>query len=102
MNARVSGNNWLGLVLRSKTTNPESIGALIRWSLGGKIFSKLKTSGGSYLSSHDPREILGAGKSSIDWVEIKWPAPSHQVDRISKPEMNRYITVTEGQSAPLK
>jgi hypothetical protein len=70
---------------------------MIRWSARGKIFSRLKTAGGSYLSSHDPREVLGAAKSQIDWVEIKWPAPSHQIDRIVKPSMNRYMVVTEGQ-----
>lgn len=99
MNTAASGNNWLGLVLRPKTTNPEATGAVLRWSAGGKIFSRLKTAGGSYLSSHDPREILGAGKNQIDWVEIRWPHPSQKVDRINKPKMNRYLTITEGQSA---
>src|SRR5579871_3792366 len=99
MNTAASGNNWLGLVLLPKTTNPEASGSVIRWSVGGKIFSRLKTAGGSFLSSHDPREILGAGKGNIDWVEIKWPRPSQHVDRISKPQMNRYLTVTEGQAS---
>jgi hypothetical protein len=98
MNTAASGNNWLGLSLRAKTTNPEATGAIIRWSVGGRVFSRLKTAGGSYLSSQDPREILGAGKGQIDWVEIKWPHPSHAVDRISKPGMNRYMVVTEGQN----
>jgi hypothetical protein len=102
MNTAASGNNWLGLFLRAKTTNPEATGSLIRWSVGGRVFSHLKTAGGSFLSSHDPREILGAGKSDIDWVEIKWPRPSQQVDRITKPQMNRYLTVSEGQTKPAK
>jgi enediyne biosynthesis protein E4 len=97
MNTATSGNNWVGLVLRAKTANPESTGALIRWSVGGKIFSKLKTAGGSFLSSQDPRMILGAGKGEIDWIEIRWPHPSQRTDRINKPRMNRYITVTEAQ-----
>jgi enediyne biosynthesis protein E4 len=99
MNTASSGNNWLGLTLRPKTTNPDSIGTVIRWSVAGRVFSTLKTAGGSFLSSHDPREILGAGKNQIDWVEVAWPRPSRQVDRISKPKMNRYMTVVEGQSA---
>ena len=102
MNAATSGNNWVGLILRAKTANPESTGALIRWSVGGKIFSKLKTAGGSFLSSQDPRLILGAGKGQIDWIEIKWPRPSQRVDRIVKPQMNRYITFAEGQSSASK
>ena len=102
MNTAASGNNWLALILRAKTTNPEATGAIIRWSVGGRIFSRLKTAGGSFLSSHDPRLILGAGKNQIDWIEIKWPRPSQQVDRINKPEMNRYMTVTEGPSTVSK
>lgn len=98
MNTARDENHWLGIVLRARNTNPEATGAFIRWSVGGKIFSRLKTAGGSYLSSHDPREILGAGKGQIDWVEIKWPPPSRQVDRILKPTMNQYRLVTEGES----
>jgi hypothetical protein len=98
MNAAQSRNHWLGLSLRAKTTNPEATGAMIRWSVGGKVFSRLKTAGGSYLSSHDPREILGAGKGPIEWVEVHWPKPSQQVDRIVKPPMDRYMVITEGQS----
>jgi enediyne biosynthesis protein E4 len=98
MNTGQSGNHWLGVTLRAKTTNPAATGAMIRWSVAGKVFSRLKSAGGSYLSSHDPREILGAGKNQIDWVEVKWPKPSQQVDRITKPLMNRYMVITEGQS----
>ena len=76
-----SGNNWLGLSLRAKTTNPEATGAIIRWSVGGKVFSRLKkrpAGGRSTLSSQDPlREILGMPeRSRSDWVEMKWPRPS--------------------------
>lgn len=97
MNTASSGNNWLGLILRAKTANPEAVGAIIRWSLAGRVFSMLKTAGGSFLSSQDPREILGAGKHPIDWVEVTWPRPSRRVDRINKPKMNRYVTVVEGE-----
>jgi hypothetical protein len=98
MNTAASGNNWLGLTLRPKTTNPEATGAMVRWSVGGRVFSHFKTAGGSYLSSSDPRLILGAGKNQIDWVEIKWPRPSQRIDRLIKPAMNRYTVVTEGET----
>ncbi len=101
MNTAQSGNNWLGVTLHAKTANPAATGAMIRWSVGGKIFSRQKIAGGSYLSSQDPREILGAGKNQIDWVEVQWPRPSQQVDRIIKPAMNRYMAISEGES-PLK
>lgn len=90
------GNHWLGLKLEGVTCNRDAIGARIRWSAGGAIRSRLKNSGGSYLSSHDPREILGIGKADkIDWIEIAWPKPSTKVQRLNNPPVDRYITVRE-------
>ena len=61
------------------------------------IRSRLKNNGGSYLSSSDPWEVLGAGKAEkIEWVEITWPKPSGKVQKIENPAMDRYMTVTEG------
>jgi enediyne biosynthesis protein E4 len=91
------GNHWLGLKLEGVKCNRDAIGAKIRWSAGGLVRSRLKNNGGSYLSSHDPREVLGAGKSAkIDWVEITWPKPSGKMQKIENPAMDRYITVKEG------
>ena len=97
INNTVARNHWLGLRLLPRTANPAGAGAIIRWSIGGKVFSRLKNAGGSFLSSNDPREIIGAGKAQIEWVEVKWPAPSHRVDRITAPQMDRYLTITEGE-----
>ncbi len=88
-------NNWLGLQLVSTRSNPGAVGAIITWEAGGVKRSRLKTSGGSFLSSHDPREILGIGKASkIDGVEIKWP--SGRVDKLTSLPLNKYIKVVEG------
>jgi len=88
-------NNWLGLQLAATRSNSASVGAIITWEAGGVKRSRLKTGGGGYLSSHDPREILGIGKATkIDSVEIKWP--SGQVDRLSNLPINKYIKVVEG------
>ena len=102
MNTAQSANNWLGIVLLAKTANPAAAGSIVRWSTGGKVFSQQKVMGGSFLSSHDPREIIGVGKQRIEWVEVQWPLPSHRIDRIPRPEMNRYLTITEGQTGPAK
>jgi hypothetical protein len=91
------GNHWLGIRLVGKTANRDAIGARITWSVGGVKRSRLKNNGGSYLSSHDPREVIGLGKADkADWLEIKWPAPSKQVDRFTDVPAGRYITITEG------
>jgi enediyne biosynthesis protein E4 len=89
-------NNWLGLQLVSTKSNPAAVGAMITWEAGGVKRSRLKTTGGSYLSSHDPREILGIGQAAkIDSVQIKWP--SGQVDKLTELPINKYVRVTEGK-----
>ncbi len=91
-------NNWLGLQLVATKSNPEAVGAIITWEAGGMKRSRLKTAGGSYLSSHDPREVLGLGQATkIDSVQIKWP--SGQVEKLTDLPINKYIKVVEGQSA---
>lgn len=88
-------NNWLGLHLVATASNPEAVGAIITWEAGGVKRSRLKIGGGSYLASHDPREILGIGKATkIDAVEIKWP--SGKVDKFTNLPVNKYIRVVEG------
>jgi len=61
--------------------------------------TRFKVGGGSYLSSHDPRIVLGLAKhEKIDSLEIKWPQPSGQVQRFTDLPINRYITIIEGES----
>ena len=88
-------NNWLGLSLVGTKSGPEAVGAVITWQVGNIKHTRLKTAGGSYLASHDPREILGAGSGKIDAVEIRWP--SSKVDKLANPPMNTYIKVVEGE-----
>jgi enediyne biosynthesis protein E4 len=88
-------NNWVGLHLVSTKSNPGAVGAMITWVAGGVKHSRLKISGGSFLSSHDPREVLGVGKATkIDSVEVKWP--SGRVDKLNSLPLNKYTKVVEG------
>jgi len=89
-------NNWVGLQLVATKSNPGAVGAIITWEAGGVKRSRFKTAGGSYLSSHDPREILGIAKATkIDSIQIKWP--SGQIDKLTDVPINKYVKVTEGQ-----
>jgi len=63
-------NNWLGLQLVATKSNPAAAGAVITWQAGGLKRSRLKTAGGSYLSSHDPREVLGLGSAKLTGSRI--------------------------------
>ena len=89
-------NNWVGLQLVATKSNPGAVGAMITWEAGTLKKSRLKTAGGSYLSSHDPREILGLGQATkVTSIQIKWP--SGQVDKLTDLPVNKYIKVVEGQ-----
>lgn len=88
-----------GWVLRliGKKANPDGVGARITWQAGDLKRSRLKVGGGSYLSSHDPREVLGIGKrTKIEKVEIQWPQPSGRVETFTELPVDRYIAVVEG------
>ncbi|MGH9661061.1 MAG: CRTAC1 family protein, partial [Bryobacteraceae bacterium] len=89
---RGTRNHWLGLELKGPAT-----GARITWSAGGVRRSRLKTSGGSYLSAHDPRELLGLGESArADWLEVRWPAPVPRTDRFENVAGRRYYSLRPG------
>ena len=88
-------NNWVGLELVAKKSNSAAVGAVITWQAGTMRRTRLRTGGGSYLSSHDPREILGVGTATkIDSVQIRWP--SGTTDRLTNVPLNKYIKVVEG------
>ena len=94
-------NNWIGLQLVATKSNPAAVGAVITWQAGTLKRSRLKIGGGSYLSSHDPREILGVGSATkIDLVEIRWP--SGKIDKLTNLSLNSYIKVVEGSGVVRK
>jgi enediyne biosynthesis protein E4 len=100
-NNAAKGNNWLGLKLEGVTCNRDAIGARLVWKAGGKTRQRLKNNGGSYLSSHEPREVLGIGAATqIDELEIHWPLPSKRIDKLTNLAPNHYLHVVEGRGAP--
>jgi hypothetical protein len=94
-------NNWLGLDLVATKSNSAASGAIVSWTAGGARFSRQKTTGGSYLASHDPREVLGLGAATkADTVEIRWP--SGVVDTLTSVPANGYVRVVEGKGLDAK
>ena len=91
-------NHWLGIRLVGKKCNPDAVGARVSYQAGDLKRSRMKVGGGSYLSSHDPRMVLGLGnREKMDWLEVKWPQPSGAIQRFLNPPVDRYITIIEGQ-----
>jgi hypothetical protein len=90
-------NNWLGVKLVGRKANRDAIGARINYRAGDLKRTRTKVGGGSFLSSHDPRVVLGIGRrTKIDSLEVTWPQPSGKVERFSDLPLNRYITIVEG------
>jgi len=91
-------NHWLGVRLIGRKANIDAIGAKLTWRSGDLERHGYKVGGGSYLSSHDPRMVLGLGRrTKIDWLEVKWPEPSGKIERFTDLPMDRYITLMEGE-----
>ena len=94
-------NHWLGVRLVGKKANRDAVGARVTYQAGDLTRHRMKVGGGSFLSSHDPRLVLGIGsRPKLDWVEVKWPGPSTVAERFTDLPINQYVTLTEGTGKP--
>lgn len=90
-------NHWLGIRLIGRKCNPDAVGARVTYQAGDLKRTRMKVGGGSFLSAHDPRLVLGIGRRpKLDWLELKWPKPSSAVERFTDLPIDRYITIVEG------
>jgi hypothetical protein len=90
-------NHWLGVTLIGTKANRDAIGTRVTYQAGDLKRSRMKTGGGSFLSSHDPRLVLGVGqKTKVDFLDVKWT--SKAVQRFTDLPIDRYITIVEGQN----
>jgi enediyne biosynthesis protein E4 len=93
-------NHWLGVRLVGRKCNRDAVGARVTYQSGDLKRSRMKVGGGSFLSAHDPRMVLGMGKrKQMDWVEVRWPEPSGAVERFRDLPSDRYVTLVEGAGA---
>ncbi len=91
-------NHWLGVKLVGTVSNIDAIGAQITYQSGELKRTRTKVGGGSYLSSHDPRMVLGIGsRTKIDSLEVRWPKPGGTTQRFTGLPIDRYITIVEGK-----
>jgi enediyne biosynthesis protein E4 len=98
-----AGCHWVGLHLAGKQANRDAIGAVVTWSVAGKRRSRQLVSGGSYLSSHDPRIVLGLGTAKQpDWVEVRWPRPSTRTERFTNLKVDAYTRIEEGSGKEVR
>ena len=90
-------NHWLGITLEGRRGNRDAVGARITYQAGDLRRHRMKVGGGSFLSSHDPRVVLGIGnRPKLDWVEVKWPGPSGLLERFTDLPTDKYVRLVEG------
>jgi len=91
-------NHWLGVRLVGRKANIDAVGAKITYAAGDLRRHRSKVGGGSYLSAHDPRVVLGLGtQPKVDWLEVQWPQPGGQTERFTNLPIDRYVTIVEGE-----
>jgi enediyne biosynthesis protein E4 len=87
-------NHWLGLSLAGARGNRQGLGArvVVTDSAGGRQVFDV-TAAGSYLSSNDPRLLVGLGAKTVRAVEVRWPGG--KVQTLNTPAVDAYLTVRE-------
>ena len=95
-NNKGNQNNWISLNLIGTSSNRDGIGARIKLTAGGKVYSAQKKSTTGYLSQNDPRIHFGLAKNEmVDKIEIKWPSGIIQV--LENIKVNQILPVKEPQ-----
>jgi hypothetical protein len=89
-------NHWLELKLVGGPKSPrDAVGATLYVTANGMKQRGDVISGGSYLSTNDPRPHFGLGQATkVDDIEIHWP--SGKVEHFTVPGADRIVTITEG------
>jgi hypothetical protein len=87
---------WLELKLIGGAKSPrDAVGSTVLLTAGGMTRRQDVLSGGSFMSSNDPRVHFGLGDvRTIDGLEIRWP--SGEVEQIKIARLNAIYTIQEG------
>ena len=96
-NVNPDKHHWVELSLVGGPKSPrDAVGATVYLTAGGMRQRGDVLSGGSYISSNDPRVHFGLGDSDkVDAVEIHWP--SGLKEKVNLPGVDRIFTVEEGK-----
>jgi hypothetical protein len=89
-------NHWLELKLVGGPKSPrDAVGATVYVTANGMKQRGDVLSGGSYLSTNDPRPHFGLGQATmVDAIEVHWP--SGKVEKFTVTGVDRIVTITEG------
>ncbi len=87
-------NHWLEILLVG-AQHPDALGARVRIEADGLRQTRQRQSGGSYLSSHDPRLHFGLGRVAEVRVEVVWP--DGQVQVLDAVAANQILRIEQGK-----
>jgi hypothetical protein len=101
-NVNPDKNHWLELKLvgscpvrKSPCSPNDAVGTTVYVTANGMKQRGDVISGGSYLSTNDPRPHFGLGQATkVDAIEVHWP--SGKVENFTVPGVDRIVTITEG------
>ncbi|MDX1931759.1 MAG: CRTAC1 family protein [Capsulimonadales bacterium] len=87
--------NYLSLKLTGKSKTRNAYGARVIADIAGKKRTYWCYADGSYLASNDPRVHIGLGSATSVRITIVWPGG--RTESFVTDEINRTLSVTEGQ-----
>ena len=88
--------NWLSLKTVGTVSNRDGIGTRLIFKIGSQQLIREVRTSASYLSSHDPRVLVGASSyQSIDRIEIHWPSGIRQA--LKDVPTNQHLKVVENK-----
>jgi hypothetical protein len=89
-------NNWISIKLQGNGLNRDAIGAEVKVVADDLVQWAEVHTGGSYLSSSDPRLHFGLERrTSIDLIEVHWPDGS--VESVRKVAPNHFVVIHKGK-----
>jgi hypothetical protein len=89
---------WIGFDLVGRRASRPAVGATVTVHAGGRVFRRQVKGGGSYLSSNDPRVLVGLGDlDQVDRIEVRWPSGARTT--LTRPATGRYHLVREADAA---
>jgi hypothetical protein len=98
-----SPNHWVRLQLEgtrhldAKHSNRDAIGARVNVKVGGGTLVRQVKGGGSYLSAHDRRLLIGIGSAqTVDDVEVRWPNAGATLQHFGPLTADRSYMLVEG------
>jgi enediyne biosynthesis protein E4 len=99
-NVNADHHHWLELKLVGGSKSPrDGVGSTVYLTANGIRQRQDVLSGGSYLSSNDPRPHFGLGSATkVDDLEVHWP--SGKIDHLAVSGVDRILTITEQRGKP--